>query len=170
MESDSSSAGRHALPGLDPGIGAGHPSGAFLDYPPTPAREARVNPRIHSGDVHDETRGEALVSRRRLSIAVAPSPPHHGARTPPRTIVGPAFACVERTMGGSEAASRLRAVRASSPISRMIWVERGARPRGVTSTIPAPVFATGAEEICATAPGAGAATPKGGLVSRPWCA
>jgi hypothetical protein len=39
---------RHARPR------AGHPGGALGDYPRTSALDARINPRIRSGDVHDE--------------------------------------------------------------------------------------------------------------------
>src|SRR5271154_4462357 len=43
-----SAAARHARPR------AAHPGGAFGDYPRTSALDARVNPPIKSGEVHDE--------------------------------------------------------------------------------------------------------------------
>src|SRR5271154_3846815 len=60
-----SAAARHARPR------AGHPGGALGDYPRTSALDARVNPRIKSGDVHDETESAALMSGRRLDQPVA---------------------------------------------------------------------------------------------------
>ena len=71
------------------------------------------------------------------------------------------------SFAGPSAALRLCAERAMSPISRMIRAERGDRPicRGA-STMPPPVFTAGAAAISGRS-GAGAATPKGGFVSRP---